>query len=159
MNTAIKKDNPGVYIPPPLIYVVVFLISFLLQRMIPLDTSYTYAPIAANVSIVLIICSMIFIVPAVIQFIRSKNNIIPLKPASSLQFRGIYALSRNPMYFGLLLLYTGIGVVKGNWWTLILIPVLMILVHFLVIKREEAYLARTFGEDYLNYKKQVRRWI
>jgi protein-S-isoprenylcysteine O-methyltransferase Ste14 len=159
MDAVTKQDNPRVYIPPPLIYVAVFLVSFLIQQMIPLDRNFFYSAIAANISIVLILCSLIFSIPAVIQFVRSKNSIVPLKPASSLQFRGIYALSRNPMYFGLLLLYTGIGIVKGNWWTIILIPIVIILVHLLVIKKEEAYLKRAFGEDYLNYKRQVRRWI
>ena len=159
MQTVTKKDNPRVYIPPPLIYVFVFLLSFLIQEMIPLDRSFFYSAIAANLSIVLILCSIIFSVPAIIQFIRSKNSIVPLKPASSLQFRGIYALTRNPMYFGLLLLYAGIGIVKGNWWTIMLIPVVIILIQLLVIKKEEAYLERTFGEDYVNYRRQVRRWI
>lgn len=159
MQTVTKKDNPRVYIPPPLIYVVVFLLSFLIQELIPLDRSFFYSAIAANLSIVLILCSIIFAAPAIIQFIRSKNSIVPLKPASSLQFRGIYALTRNPMYFGLLLLYAGIGIVKGNWWTMMLIPLVVILIQFLVIKKEEAYLERTFGEEYLNYRRQVRRWI
>ncbi len=158
-TTATKKDSPGVYIPPPLIYAALFLLSFLLQEMAPLDRSFFYSAIAANISIVLIICSLIFIIPAILQFVRSKNSVATVKPASSLQFRGIYGLTRNPMYFGLLLLYVGIGIVKGNWWTIMLIPVLIVLVHVLVIKKEEAYLERAFGQDYINYRKQVRRWI
>jgi len=156
---ATKKDNPGVYIPPPLIYVALFLVSFLLQELAPIDRTFFYSAIAANISIVLLICSLIFVVPAILQFIRSKNSIVPLKPASSLQFRGIYAVTRNPMYFGLLLLYLGIGIVKGNWWTIMLVPLVIVLVQLLVIKKEEAYLERAFGQDYLNYRKQVRRWI
>jgi protein-S-isoprenylcysteine O-methyltransferase Ste14 len=63
------------------------------------------------------------------------------------------------MYLGLLLLYSGIGLLAGNWWTFILIPLLIIVINNLVIKREENYLERTFGQSYLDYKKKTRRWV
>jgi|SRR5882672_9393598 len=159
MNTATKKDSPRVFIPPPVIYVVIFLVSMLIQELVPLDRSFFYSAIAANLSIVFILCALIFGVSAFIQFIRSKNTIVPIKSASSLETRGIYSVSRNPMYVSLFLLYAGIGIVKGNWWTLMLIPVLFIVVYVYIIKREESYLERAFGQDYIDYRKRVRRWI
>jgi len=159
MTSTTKKDSPGVYIPPPVIYVVVFIISMLVQGIIPLDRSFFYSAIAANLSIVLIMCAFIFGVPAFVQFLRSKNTIVPIKPASSLETRGIYSITRNPMYVSLMLLYAGIGIVKGNWWTFILIPILLIVVQVFIIKKEESYLERAFGQEYIDYRKRVRRWI
>lgn len=153
------KDNPGVYIPPPLVYVVIFLVSLLIQKLLPLDRTFFYSTIAANVGIVLLICAAVFAVPAVVQFIRSKNNIVPIRPANSLQTTGIYSITRNPMYMSLLLFYAGLAITKGNWWTMILIPALILIVQGYIIRKEEAYLERKFGEDYAAYKKRVRRWI
>ena len=63
------------------------------------------------------------------------------------------------MYTGLLLAYIGVGNVVGNWWTFVLIPVLVWIVSSYVIRKEEGYLSRAFGEEYHRYKKNVRRWI
>jgi len=155
----IKKDSPGIFVPPPLVYVVVFLLSVLIQNMVPLDRSFFYSTIAANLGIVLILVSVVFCITAFIQFLRSKNSIVPIRAASSLQTHGIYSLTRNPMYFGLLMLYLGIAVTKGNWWTLMLTPLLILIMQVFIIRREEAYLERAFGQEYNDYKKRVRRWI
>lgn len=97
--------------------------------------------------------------PALIKFFQTKNTLITIKPARSLQTAGIYSISRNPMYLSLLVLYMGIGCFKGNLWSFILIPLLVVIVTHFVIRNEEAYLARTFGSDYTEYQKKVKRWI
>ncbi len=154
-----KKDNAGVFIPPPFIYVAVYFVAVFMQQIVPLDRTFFYSPIAANLAIVFILCSVGFFLPAFIQFVRSKNSLVPIKPTRSLETRGIYSISRNPMYMGLLLLYVGIAIVKGSWWSFILMPLLILIVQAFIIKKEEAYLERAFGEEYNNYRKRVRRWI
>jgi protein-S-isoprenylcysteine O-methyltransferase Ste14 len=47
----------------------------------------------------------------------------------------------------------------GNWWTLILFPVLIAVIHFRVILPEEKYLSRAFGNSYTEYKNKIKRWI
>ena len=84
---------------------------------------------------------------------------ITIKSANSLQTDGVYAITRNPMYLGLLFLYTGIAFFAGNWWTFILIPMVVIIITTYVISREEKYLLDAFGQDYTSYKIKVRRWI
>ncbi len=63
------------------------------------------------------------------------------------------------MYVSLLLVYTGLSFLIGNWWNLILLPLLVFIVQEYVIKREENYLDRRFGQQYADYKKRVRRWL
>lgn len=63
------------------------------------------------------------------------------------------------MYVGLSLLYLGIACIIGNWWNFFLFPLLLLIVQEYVIKREEKYLVRRFGEAYLDYRRKVRRWI
>jgi protein-S-isoprenylcysteine O-methyltransferase Ste14 len=154
------KDSPGVFIPPPLFYVLVFLISFFLQGYFTIKRAFLFHSRIANIiGLIFIFTGLMFAVPALRQFFKSKNSIIPIKPASSLQISGIYSVSRNPMYLGLLFQYIGVAFIFGNWWTIFLIPVLIGLVHYFIIRPEERYLTRAFGDSYSEYRKKVRRWI
>ena len=153
------KSHPGVYIPPPAIYALIFLLSLLLQKLFPISALFLRTQIAAILGCLFMAFSTIFSLPAIVKFIRSKNTLITIKPANSLQKTGIYGISRNPMYLGLLFLYTGIAFFAGNLWTLILIPVIVMIITTYVIGREEKYLLDAFGQDYTSYKFKVRRWI
>lgn len=154
-----KKDHPGVYIPPPLIYVAFFFLSVALQQLIPLNGHFLRTGTAKAVGWLLFVAGVLMVAPALWKFIVSKNTVVTMKPAHSLQTTGIYAFTRNPMYLGLVLLYSAAGFFKGSWWTFIVIPLLIITVQFYIISREEHYLQRAFGNAYLQYKKKVRRWI
>ena len=155
-----SKDSPGVYVPPPLVYVACFLLSFLLQGYFTIRSAFFFHSVAANIiGLLIIISGLIFAVPALRQFFKTKNTIILIKPASSLQTTGIYSYTRNPMYLSLLLIYLGMAFIFGNWWTLFLIPVLVIVILYRIILPEERYLTRAFGEEYAAYKTKVRRWI
>lgn len=156
MNT---KKHPGIYIPPPLIYAAFFLLSFLIQKIIPLDTAALHQTIAKAIAAILIVMYLLFFISALRRFIVSKNTLVTIRPASSLETSGIYAFTRNPMYISLVCLYTGLAIFFGNWWTLILIPVLVAAVQLYVIKKEEQYLQQAFGSNYDEYKNRVRRWI
>jgi protein-S-isoprenylcysteine O-methyltransferase Ste14 len=158
-NRENKKDHPGVYIPPPLVYALIFLAAMLIQKIIPFDNHFLDTGISMAIGFILILISMIFALPSLVKFMRTKNTLMTIKPAHSLQTRGIYSVSRNPMYVGLTLLYTGLSLVMGNWWNLILLPLLLVIVQEYIIKREEKYLTRRFGQEYLNYKLKVRRWL
>jgi protein-S-isoprenylcysteine O-methyltransferase Ste14 len=59
----------------------------------------------------------------------------------------------------LLLIYTGLSFLIGNWWNLVLLPFLFLVVQEYIIKREERYLDRRFGQEYTDYKSQVGRWL
>lgn len=115
--------------------------------------------IAYIIGLLFIIIAVTITLPALIKFLTTKNTLITIKPAHSLQTSGIYSISRNPMYLGLLILYIGIAFLKGNYWTFILIPIVILVVTNLVILKEEKYLSRAFGMEYTEYRKKVRRWI
>jgi protein-S-isoprenylcysteine O-methyltransferase Ste14 len=153
------KDSPGVFIPPPLFYVFFFLLSFLLQGHLTIKRAFFFhSPIANILGLMIILSGFFFSVPALLLFFKSKNTIVPIKPATSLLTGGVYSFSRNPMYVGLLLTYLGMAFIFGNWWTLILLPLLVVVITYRIILPEERYLGRAFGNRYSDYKKQVRRW-
>jgi len=154
-----KKDHPHIHIPPPLLYAVIFLAAILIQKLVPLGKDFFYTPTAKIIGAVIIFIGLFFSFPALRQFFKTKNTLVTVKPANSLQTTGIYSVCRNPMYVSLLLFYTGLSFIIGNWWNLLLLPVLFWIVQEYVIKREEKYLDRTFGQQYFDYKIQVRRWL
>jgi len=153
------KDSPRVYIPPPLFYVLTFLLALFVQKKVWIDDSLFHLQITKVAGILFIAISLFFSVRSLRQFFQSKNTIVLIKPASSLQINGIYSISRNPMYVGLLCVYLGITCLIGNWWNIILFPVLFLVIQEYVIKREENYLERAFGWKYLDYKNKVGRWL
>lgn len=132
-----KKDNPGVYIPPPLLYVAVFFLSILFQRLIPVVDIFLQSHYTNYLFYIFLLAALCFLLPSLLQFLNSRNTLITIKPANSLQTSGIYALTRNPMYTGLLMLYTAIAFKLGTPWTFIFIPLVIVVITRFVILKEE----------------------
>ncbi len=96
---------------------------------------------------------------ALVAFHRADTRPEPWKPTTALVTSGPYRFTRNPMYLGFTLLYLGLALWFGGYWTLMLLPpVLVVMIHG-VIRREEAYLSRLFGTEYDDYRQRVRRWL
>jgi len=152
-------DNPGVYIPPPLLYAAIFIGAVLIQKKVDLDNSLFKTRFILFTSLVFFVPAIFFIVRSLTQFVRTRNTVMTIKAAESLQITGIYQISRNPMYLGLVFIYLGLTCLIGNWWNIILLPLLLFIIQEYVIRREEKYLERKFGEDYIRYKQEVRRWL
>jgi protein-S-isoprenylcysteine O-methyltransferase Ste14 len=153
------SKGPGVYIPPPLFYILIFLASVFIQKKFPISDLLLRRPGIKVTGVVFLIVALFFLARSLRQFFLTKNTIILIKPASSLQTTGIYGITRNPMYVGLAIIYLGIACFVGNWWTFILLPFLILIIQEYIIKREEKYLEIEFGQSFLNYKKNVRRWL
>ena len=154
-----KKDSPGVYIPPPLFYVLTFIIAISIQKKIPINNSLFQMEWLKISGIVLLVISLFFSVRSLRQFFQTRNTLILIKPATSLQTNGIHGITRNPMYVGLAIVYLGLSCILGNWWDFILFPILVLIVKEYIIKREERYLEREFGQKYTDYRSKVRRWL
>ena len=154
-----KKDHPGIYVPPPIVYALIFLVAVFIQKKLPIDDSLFRQQLTKVVGAGLLIIALFFLIRSLRQFLLSKNTLVTVMPANSLQTNGIYNITRNPMYLGLAIVYLGISCLIGNWWNIILFPLLLLLIQEYMIKREEKYLERRFGQVYLDYKSKVRRWL
>ncbi len=69
---------------------------------------------------------------------------------------GPYRFSRNPIYLAFSLFQFGISVWVNSVWLLATLAGAVALIHYVVIRREEQYLGRRFGAQYLDYKASVR---
>ena len=158
-NPGNQKDHPGIYFPPPLLYAAVFVAAIYIQKIIPIKKVFFQSSTSLIIGLIIILLGIFFAFPALYRFVQTKNTVITSKPANSLQTEGIYSHSRNPMYVGLCCFYLGLSLLFGNWWHLILFPILILLVYALIIRREENYLTRRFGDEYKQYRSKVRRWL
>jgi protein-S-isoprenylcysteine O-methyltransferase Ste14 len=90
---------------------------------------------------------------------RARTAIYPGHSTTTIVTTGPYRFSRNPMYVGLAIGYVGAALaIRGVWPLTTLIPCLLV-VRYGIVGREEAYLAGKFGQEYLVYTREVRRWL
>jgi protein-S-isoprenylcysteine O-methyltransferase Ste14 len=101
------------------------------------------------------------IAAAFVHFRRAKTTVNPMDPAkaSRLVIGGVFQLSRNPMYLGLVLLLVGWAVWLGTATAWLIPPLFIVVVTRVQIVPEERALERLFGAQYLAYRKSVARWI
>ncbi len=95
------------------------------------------------------------------QFRRHRTTVNPLDPAkaSSLVTTGIYRVTRNPMYLGILVALLGIGVLLGSGGALVVALLFVPLITALQIRAEETAMRELFGDDFEDYAAAVRRWL
>jgi protein-S-isoprenylcysteine O-methyltransferase Ste14 len=156
-----ELTSPGVRFPPPFIYVGFFLVGMAIENWVgrlQLSTVSTRGPIVV-MGWVAIVAGVAIAGSGVIAFRVARTAIIPFHSASRLVRRGPYRFTRNPMYLGLAILYAGVAVLLDRGVPLLLLPLAILAMQLLVIRREERYLAHAFGDDYHRYERTVRRWI
>jgi protein-S-isoprenylcysteine O-methyltransferase Ste14 len=152
-----ERDNPGIKVPPPLIYMVPLVLGLMLDRI--RQVSLLPRGVARGLGWSLmgggVVLNAWFL-----KAIRKTN--VPLrtdKPVPRLITEGPFRYSRNPSYLALAMIYAGIASLRSSLWAMLLLPAVVMAMHREVIGREERYLERTFGEEYLIYKEKVRRWV
>ena len=153
-----KKDTAGVIAPPPLIFFIGLLLGGLAAWRFP----FAFIPsdvLAQLIGSLLIMLGLAIILIAWIQMKKAKTNIEPWQPTTAIIDSGLYGISRNPIYLAMIFGYLGISLWFNSVWFLPFLPLCVIVIHFGVILREERYLEGKFGEEYLDYKNRVRRWI
>ncbi len=92
-------------------------------------------------------------------FRRKGNDPRPWREDTAFVEDGIYRHTRNPMYVGMALAYVAITLAFNSYWPFLALVPVLIVIHYYVIAREEAYLAERFGQTYLDYCTRVRRWL
>jgi len=90
---------------------------------------------------------------------KSKTAITYHNPTTLIITAGPFRFTRNPLYLSLLLVMAGIAVMANSTWHLLALIILFLIFNFNVVEREERYLQKKFGKEYIQYKKGVRRWI
>lgn len=153
------KDNAGVWFPPPLIYVLALGLAWAINaRAGPVGLD-SWPRTFLAIGTLLVLLGFALILWAFGNFRRAGTAILPVRSTTQIVERGPYVFTRNPMYLGMTAVYTGIALAFALDWAVILLPGVLAVVYLYVIRKEERYLSAKFGQEYLDYKKRVRRWI
>lgn len=90
---------------------------------------------------------------------KKHETTLKIKKSNFLIIDGVFSKSRNPMYLGMVILLFGLSIVSTNFISLVIPFVFMLLVRLIFIAREEKMMEENFGDEYLEYKAKVNRWL
>jgi protein-S-isoprenylcysteine O-methyltransferase Ste14 len=96
---------------------------------------------------------------AVVTITRAGSNVPTYLPTTTIVESGPYRFTRNPIYLAMFLGLIGLAIAFDNLWLLMALVPFALVIHYGVVAREEAYLARKFGDVYRGYRARVRRWL
>ncbi len=152
-----SADAPGVVVWPPLLYASALLVGVGLHFVVPL-AALPRGP--CRLAGTLVLAGGLALGGWGERTMHSAGtNLHPSKPTLVLVDAGLFRFSRNPLSIGLTLMYAGVALlIPALWPLLLLIPVLVVMTWG-VVRREERYLERKFGESYRSYKAGTRRWL
>ena len=154
-----RNDTAGVIAAPPLIYGGGMVLGMVIEWIIPIPVYVSQELLFRMLGFILLLGSFVVSLWALRVMSRLKTHVDPYKPTLALAEEGPFRFSRNPIYLSLTCLQLGLGLVLAwPWLWVTLIVVLWLMTHG-VIDREEQYLERKFGTQYIRYKERVRRWI
>lgn len=146
-------------VPPPVVTAVAALLMWLVAIPFPsLDLDF---PARYEVAAVFLALAALTVGAALFGFRKAGTTINPMTPeaSSALVVRGVYRLTRNPMYLALLAVLVGWAYVVANVAALVMLPLFMLYLNRFQIGPEERALAARFGADYERYRRSVRRWL
>ncbi len=153
------KDAPATNrnVHPPVVALGYIVLSIVLGRFASLPIE---APvIARNIGLGMTFVGFLFGVGAFLEFRKARTTLDPHGSTKALVSGGIYRFTRNPIYFGFLLMVIGFPLSYGFYWGIVTSPLYIATMNRLVIEKEEAYLEKKFKEQYADYRSRVRRWI
>lgn len=146
-------------IPPPLVAAICALGMWGVSKISqPVELDQTLQIVFI---VVLSLTGLLFAASGMLSFKSAQTTVDPLKPhtASSLVTKGVYRITRNPMYIGLTCLLLAWSAYLSAVWSLAGIAVFIGYIQEFQIKPEEKALHNLFGDEYKNYTLRVRRWL
>lgn len=92
-------------------------------------------------------------------YVAGRGTLAPWAPPIALVVTGLYTWSRNPMYIAVLLILSGWAIGFRSWPLALYAGVVMVAFHLRIVLHEEPWLARTFGDNWIQYRNRVSRWL
>jgi len=146
-------------IPPPAVAVLMACAMWGIALVAPLLEVPRFIRVAAAATFAL--AGVGFSLAGIISFRRARTTVNPMKPGttSSLVCSGIYGVTRNPMYVGLLFVLVAWAVFLSSAWALLGALAFVLYINQFQIAPEERVLSAMFGTSYSAYKSRVRQWL
>jgi protein-S-isoprenylcysteine O-methyltransferase Ste14 len=139
----------------------VYLASLVIGTLIQLAMPLRFLPrtLAVPLGAPLVVAAIALFSYSAARFRAAGTPVPAFKPTTAIVRTGPYRFSRNPIYLAFSLFQFGIAIWVNSVWLLATLVGAVALMHDFVIRREEKYLERRFGAQYLDYKASVRRWL
>ncbi len=146
-------------VPPPAVALGFALLMWAIASFTP-ALQVAMAP-RVVLAIVLALAGVAFSLAGIVPFHLAGTTVNPLKPdtASSLVTSGVYRITRNPMYLGLVFVLVALAVLLASAWALLGVIGFMLFIGQFQIAPEERALSARFGSAYAAYRSSVRRWL
>ncbi len=155
-----REHGARVPIPPPVIFFVPLLVLLLVDRfLLPWRVPEPAAAWLRVLGLALIAVGVVLVAWSAVTLRVHHTTIAPHRAVRRVVTSGPFRFSRNPIYVAMTLVYLGAALLAGTWWPLPFLPLVLVLLFRLVIRREERYLTETFGRPYGAYRRRVRRWL
>ena len=142
---------------PPLVFLTSLVSGAVMHLAMPLP--FLPATLAVALGVPLVALAIALFSYSVAQFRAAGTPVPARKPTTVIVRMGPYHFSRNPIYLAFSVFQLGIAISVNSVWLLATLVGAVALIHYVVIPREEQYLERKFGAQYLDYKAAVRRWL
>ena len=154
--TAEKLDAPKIITRPPFLVLLALVAGITCEWLF---TSYDGMSAIGVIGFLLFIGS-IAVIKWSFNTMDAAGTTVPTDtPVEAIVTDGPYQYSRNPIYTAFLFGFIGLSFMANSLWMLIMVVPLFFALALGVIIPEEEYLLQTFGEEYKEYKKKVRRWL
>ena len=153
-NISVEKKRK---IIPPIYLLSTLILMWLLQRYVPIYR-FVEPPLAYAGIIVIFFGILLAAIPAGV-FLKVDTGIEPFDEAKVLVTSGFYRFTRNPMYMGMFTMLLGVVFMFGSLSTLTPLPVFFLIIRNNFVLGEERFCEAAFGQQYLDYKARVRRWL
>ena len=146
-------------IPPPIIALAFGTMIWWMANYLP-NIEIEFLPKVVIVSL-LVAIGAFFDVSGLLKFRRARTTVNPLKPhtSSALVNTGVYRITRNPMYVGLVFILCGWCIYLNSPAALFGVLGFILYIHVFQILPEERALVTLFGEEFREYQSRVRRWL
>jgi len=146
-------------VPPPVLTLCLALLMWFTSLLVP--SVVVPFGVRLGVALALVVIGQSIGISGIVSFRRARTTINPVKPsaASSLVTSGVYRVTRNPMYLGLLVTLVAWAVFLSNLVALLAAPLFVLYINRFQINPEERVLSSLFGAEYAVYKEKVRRWL
>jgi protein-S-isoprenylcysteine O-methyltransferase Ste14 len=152
-----NTDHAQVMVPPPLVFLGYLIGAMILNWIVPFPAPWTF--ILRLLGGLIVIAGILLVVSAFSQMRKAHTSPDAHQPVTAFVTTGPYRFTRNPINLGFFLIYLGFTLLAGTLWGLITSPFLIWTITQAVIHAEEIYLDEKFGEQYKQYRSQVRQWI
>lgn len=145
-------------VPPPLVFLAALVIGVILNIVWPLSI-FSDGRIGDLLGLLVALSSAALAFWAFRTMLRAGEQPDPGVATKAIVRKGPFSRTRNPIYISFALFGLGVALLLNNLWIILALAVLMVYVDIGIVRREERYLERKFGQEYLDYKNSVRRWI